>query len=220
MTKEQQRFYDVKHYSDYTTVGGNIDFAIIIDDSEKKVILQFEESENFDPHKKDFFHQDWVENFLFIPWLVKLDNKHIWTTLGYAMGYKSTQDIPINAWFKECLKRPDYMRVIQGYSFGSAMAKLSAIHHKIRTGEKVAELWTWGDVKCLLNPFKKWQNYAEKCQCYACPNDGVTRCVPFFSRFWNSKRKVGPSFNLFKMLFHTSDYHADYDLYDYSKYEK
>lgn len=219
MTPEQQRFYDVKHYSDYSTVGGNIDYAVIIDDQNKKVILQYEESENYDP-KKPFFHQDWVQNFLFIPWFIKLNGKIVWTTLGYAIAYNSTKNIPIMKWLDECNARPTYKKVIQGYSFGSAMSKLTAIHHTILTGEQVDELWTWGDVQCLLNPFKKWQDYAIACMCYACPNDGVTHCVPFFSRFWKSKRKVGPNFNLFKMLFHTPDYHADYDLYDYSEYEK
>ena len=219
MTKEQQRFYDIKHYNNYKEVGGNIDYAVIVDNTNKKVILQYEESENLDP-KKPFFHQDWVQNFLFIPWPLKLDNKIVWTTLGYAIAYKSTNNICINEWLTQCSRYFDYDKVIQGYSFGSAMAKITSRHYTIRTNEKIKDLHTWGDVKCFLNPFLKGEDFAEECALYCCPNDGVTKCVPFFHRFKNGKRSVGPKFNLFKMLFHTPEYHADYEEYDYSEYEK
>ena len=219
MTKEQQRFYDLKHYSAYTEIGGNIDYAIIIDDQSQSVILQYEESESLN-FNKPFFHQDWVQNFLFIPWPLKLSGKTIWTTLGYAIAYKSTNDECINKWLVECAARPHYKRVVQGYSFGSAMAKITARHYKVMTGKKVSDLHTWGDVKCFLNPFLKASDYAEEFALYCCPNDGVTKCVPFFHRFRGGKRSVGPKFNLFQMLFHTPAYHAEYDKYDYSEWEK
>lgn len=218
MTKEQQRFYDLKHYTNYKEVGGNIDYAVIVDDENKKVILQYEESENYDPKKK-FFHQDWVQNFLFIPWPLKLDDTIIWTTLGYSLAYSSTKNICFNEWLIECDKHPGYAKVIQGYSFGSAMSKITSRHYKIRFGSKVKDLHTWGDVKCFFNPFLKAEDFAEECALYCCPNDGVTKCVPFFHRFKGGKKSVGQKFNLLKMLFHTPEYHADYDKYDYSKYE-
>ena len=42
MTKYQKMFYDIKHTSDYKTVGEDIDYKVIVDDEAKEIIFQFE----------------------------------------------------------------------------------------------------------------------------------------------------------------------------------
>ena len=36
MTEEQQKFYDIKNFSDYKVVGEDIDYTIIVDDTKKR----------------------------------------------------------------------------------------------------------------------------------------------------------------------------------------
>ena len=205
MTKEQQKFYDIKNTTDYKKVGEDIDYKVYVDHEKKEVVLQFQESNS---------RTDWINNLSFIPWPVKLGNKTAWTTLGYARAYKSTLDIPFQELLKEIIKYPDFKVVICGWSFGSAMAKLATRHYFNLTQKGVDELTTFGDVKCWLNPFFK--NKAERLREYVTPNDFITWCVPFYHR--DKKCSVGRKFSI-KEIFKTDYYHSHYEEYDYSKYE-
>lgn len=210
MTQEQQKFYDIKHFSGYKTVGEDIDYAVLVNHSEKEVVLLFEESTS---------SKDWIHNFRFIPYPVKLDNKRIWTTRGYACAYSSAKNIPIDLFCQEVKNYPSYRKVIRGWSFGSAMAKIAMKHFWIREGVPLDEVTTYGDVACLFNPFsyKINRKCAKQIREYCAPNDFVTWMVPFQHR--NRKCRVGDRFSLIK-IFKTKYWHTNYDLYDYSEYEK
>ena len=210
MTEEQQKFYDIKHTSDYNVVGLDVDYKIIVDDKEEQVILQYEESDS---------NTDWWNNFLFIPWPLKLDNKTVWTTLGYARAYKSTENQPLSEFIMTVLAHPDYKACIWGWSFGSAMAKITARHFNIRISKEIDELVTFGDVKCFVNPFKK--PYCKRIREYYTINDFIgCVCIPFFHGDNKGRCKVGPKFNLFSQLFKSEYYHTHYEEYDYSKWEE
>lgn len=205
MTEEQQKFYDIKHTSEYRVVGDDIDYQIIIDDESKRVILQYEESDS---------NTDWWNNLLFIPWILKLDNKTVWTTLGYARAYKSTENEPLAEFIIQVLSHPDYKSCIWGWSFGSAMAKITARHFNLRISKELDELTTFGDVKCFVNPFKK--PYCKRIREYWTPNDFIAHhCVPFYHSDKKCRYKVGPKLNIFNELFKTEYYHTHYDEYDY-----
>lgn len=207
MTPEQQKFYDIKHTSDYKVVGEDIDYKVFVDHEKKEVVLQFEESDS---------REDWKHNLQFLPWPIKLGDKWAWTTRGYAIAYKSTKDQPlydlINTWWETRAEEMPYKLCIRGWSFGSAMAKIAAR----RAGIQIDELTTYGDVKCWLNPFYKAKN-VKRLREYTTANDFVTWCVPFFHR--ERKCKVGPRFSI-KEVLHSDRYHQNYEEYDYSKWEE
>ena len=213
MTREQQKFYDIKNTSDYKTVGEDIDYKVFTDEEHKEVVLQFEESDS---------REDWKHNLQFLPWPLRLENRIVWTTRGYACAYKSAGGIPLLEWFSEYMKHsePDYKLCIRGWSFGSAMAKIAARHFIAMSGFKtwdvLDELTTYGDVKCWLNPFYKAKQI-KRVREYATPNDGITWCIPFFFR--EKKCKVGPRFSL-REIFKAEYYHTHYEDYDYSKWEE
>ena len=212
MTKEQQKFYDIKHYSHYRTIGDAVDYAVIVDHEKKEVVLQFEESKQ---------KKDWVNSLRFLPWPLKLESKIVWTTHGYAKAYKSTKGDPIFDFCMAYIENPDYKLCIRGWSYGSAMAKIAARHFIIKSGFKdlkvIDELTTYADIKCFLNPLsKKYKNQIRVIHEYVNPNDFLAQfCVPFYSRDhkckidkWSLKKALKPEY-----------YHTHYEEYDYSKYE-
>lgn len=208
MTQEQQKFYDIKTYSDYDVVGFDVDYKVFVNHGDKEVVIQFEESDS---------KLDWINNILFFPFPLLLDKKLVWTTLGYSIAYASTNNKPMNEFCSMVITYFNYKVVIRGWSFGSAMAKIFARHFVIRTGRRIDELTTFGDVKCWLNPFYSVSKYCSKIRNYVCRNDLVTMCVPFF---WRDKTCcVGDKFS-FKKILNSGYYHQNYEKYDYSKYEK
>ena len=44
MTKFQKMFYDIKNTRDYKTIGENIDYKVWVEHENRKIIMQFEES--------------------------------------------------------------------------------------------------------------------------------------------------------------------------------
>lgn len=209
MTKYQKAFYDIKNFGDYDVVGEDIDYKVIVDNEAKEVILQFEESDS---------REDWKHNFMFLPWLLKLDGKYVITTHGYACAYKSACDLPLNEFCKAVEEHKDYSKTIRGWSFGSAMAKIALRHYYIRNKEAVDECYTYGDVKCWLNPFIHIlsDKYAVLIHNFVTANDFVTWQVPFYWRM--NKAKTGAGFKL-KEILKTEYYHTHYEEYDYSDYE-
>lgn len=212
MTTEQQKFYDIKHYSKYKTVGNAVDYAVIVDDEKKEVVLQWEESRQ---------KSDWINNFLFFPWPLRLGDKTVWTTYGYAKAYKSCKDEPMLAFCMAYVDNPDYKLAIRGWSYGSAMAKISARHFVIKAGFRkdyiLDELTTFADIKCWLNPFTRYSRQIKVVHEYSNPNDLLSLlCVPFYSRTHRSR--VG-KFSLLKAI-HPEYHHTHYEDYDYSKYEE
>lgn len=206
MTREQDKFYKLKHTSDYKVVGDDIDYKVFIDDEYGEVVLQFEESDS---------RADWVNNLLFIPWPVKLGTRTAWTTYGYARAYASAGNEPLHDFINAIIAAPlEYKTVIRGWSFGSAMAKLAARHFFNVATRNLDELTTYGDVKCWLNPFYK--NKAKRLREYVTSNDAVTYCVPFYHR--DKTCRVGACFKL-RELFNTEYYHTHYEEYDYSEFE-
>ena len=210
MTPEQKKFYLLRRTRDYEVVGKDLDYKIMVNYETKEVIIQFEESDS---------DEDWKNNYLFFPWPLKLDNKIVWTTYGYAKVYKSAQDIPFNEFYKQIEAHPDYKVVIWGWSIGSAMAKITARHFEIRTKgqKKIDELTTWGDVKCWYNYFYSVKKRCVKIREYVTPNDLITWCIPICRR--DVKNKVGDKYSI-KKSFKSEYYHINYQDYDYSKYEE
>lgn len=215
MTPEQQKFYDIKHTSDYKVVGEDIDYKVFVDAEKKEVVLQFQESDS---------REDWRHNFQFLPWPLKLGDsgksRIVWTTRGYACAYKSTQGKPVQDFLEEARLHLDYKLVIRGWSFGSAMAKIAARHLIVlfkKLGPYIIdELTTYGDVKCWANPFYSAKKYCRRIREYVTANDLVTWAVPFYRR--DVKCKVGPRFSL-RGLIDTEYNHTHYEEYDYAKYE-
>ncbi len=207
--KDQDVFYHLKYTYDYEVVGDDLDFKIIVNNEDKEIILQYEETDS---------EQDWKNNYRFLIWPLNLDGKIIWTTHGYARVYKSAQNIPIDTFCRFIDFYPDYKIIIRGWSFGSAMAKITARHFVIRTGGEVLidELTTFGDVRCWVNPFFSLKKYCKRIREYVTSNDMITWCVPFYSR--DVTCKVGDKFSL-KRLKNSENYHTHYEDYDYSKWE-
>lgn len=200
MIPEQQKFYNIKTYSNYKKIGNDLDYAVIVTDN--SIILQFQETTS---------KTDWKNNFSFLPARLKIGDKYIWTTRGYKRAYS---DIPLDEFKRACVELPDYNRVIRGWSFGSAMAKIAAVHFT-QDGTKLDELTTFGDVKCFLNPFIKIKN-CKRIRQYVTSNDFVTWCVPLYHR--TDKCKVGEKFS-FKKILKTEEFHTHYEKYDYSFFE-
>ncbi len=209
MTEEQRKFYYIKRTSDYEVIGKDLDYKIMVNHDSKEVIIQFEESDS---------DEDWKNNWLFFPWPVKLDNKTVWTTYGYAQIYKSANNIPINQFCEQIEKYPDYKIVIWGWSLGSAMAKIIARHLIIRSGGKIQidELTTYGDVKCWYNPFFTLKKNVVRIREYVTWNDAITGCVPICRRDYTCR--VGEKWGIKKSR-DVEFYHTHYDEYDYSKWE-
>lgn len=210
MSAPQKRFYAYKQfYYVYNEVGRDLDYKITIDDDKKEIIIQFKESDS---------KEDWFNNYLFFPWPLKLDDKVIWTSYGYARIYKSAQNIPFDEFYKEVEEHPDYKVIIWGWSIGSAMAKILARHFIIRTkGQRqIDELTTYGDVKCWYNPFFSLKKHCKKIHEYVTANDLVTWCIPVCRR--DVKCVVGPKYS-FKESLSSEYYHLHYENYDYSKWE-
>lgn len=207
MTQEQQKFCDIKNTTGYTVVGDDVDFLVKIDDTAKTILLQFKETDS---------EIDWKCNFSILPCPLRLDNKVVWTTMGYAKEYKSAGNIPIDLFCNFAEEHPDYKVIIRGWSLGSALCKIAARHFVLRTGRKIDELTTYGDVKCWLNPFYSVKKYCNRIREYVYINDIVTWCVPFYRRDVNCR--VGGKFSI-KGLLNTRHNHEYYEEYDYSKYE-
>ena len=209
MTPEQRKFYLLKRTRDYDVVGKDLDYKIMVNDETKEVIIQFEESDS---------DEDWKNNYLFLPWPLKLDNKIVWTTYGYAKIYKSAKNIQFDEFYRQVEAHPDYKVVIWGWSIGSAMAKITARHFVIRSGgkRKIDELTTWGDVKCWYNWFYSVKKHCVKIREYVTPNDVITWCIPICRR--DVKCVVGDKF-----AFRNKDrehYHCYYEEFDYSEFEE
>jgi len=208
MTKEQQKFYDIKHTSDYTEIGIDVDYKVYVDDDKKEVVLLFEETDS---------NTDWKHNFLFFPFPLKLDKTCFWITYGYAKIYKSTNNKPINDFVIACLSHQDYKRCVRGWSLGSAMAKIAVRHLLSYARLSIDELTTYGDVKCWFNPFYSLKNKVKRIREYVTGNDAVTWFHLLFRR--DVKCKVGPKFSL-KEIFKTEYYHTHYEEYDYKNFEE
>ena len=210
MSPEQKKFYLLKKTRDYEVIGKDLDYKIMVNDEAKEVIIQFEESDS---------DEDWKNNYLFFPWPLKLDNKIVWTTYGYAKVYKSAQNIPFNEFYKQIEEHPDYKILIWGWSIGSAMAKITARHFEIRTGgkKKIDELTTWGDVKCWYNPFYSVKKRCVRIREYVNINDLVTWCIPICRR--DVTCRVGDKYS-FKKSLNSEYYHLNYHECDYSKWEE
>lgn len=208
MSTEQRKFYLLKKTRDYEVVGADLDYKVMVNDDTKEVIIQFEESDS---------EEDWKNNYLFMPWPLKLDNKVVWTTYGYAKIYKSAKGKSFEDFYTQIEAHPDYKVVIWGWSIGSVMAKITARHFEIRTKKqrKIDELTTWGDVKCWYNPFYSVKKSCVKIREYVTPNDIITWCVPICRR--DVKTSVGKKFS-FKEK-DREHFHCYYEEYDYSKWE-
>ena len=212
MTPEQQKFYDIIHTTDYKVVGEDVNYKVFTNDETKEVVLQFQETTS---------RTDWINNFDILPWPLRLCDKIVWTTRGYARAYRSAWSQPLSEFIAEALDHPGYKKVIRGWSLGSAMAKIAARHYVIskakkQDGDILDELTTYGDVKCWVNPFTQYDKRISKCHEYGTINDLVTWCVPFFSR--DRRCKVGDRFS-FEKLLETDYWHTHYHEYDYSKFE-
>lgn len=209
MSAEQRKFYYIKKTYDYEVVGRDLDYKIMVNHDYKELIIQFEESDS---------REDWWNNFLFYPWPLKLDKKIVWTTHGYARIYKSAKNIPIDQFCEQIEKYPDYKIIIWGWSLGSAIAKIIARHLIIRTGGKIkiAELTTYGDVRCWYNPFYSINKNCDRVREYVTWNDSITGCVPICRRDYTCH--VGDKWSPLKSR-DVEYYHTHYDTYDYSKWE-
>ena len=155
---------------------------ITVDDEAKEIIVLYEESID----DEDYNNQKYV-----FPWPLKLDDKTIWTTYGYAKIYKSSMNIPIDIAWREWENHPDYKLIMRGWSLGSVMAKITARHFLIRApeGTKIDELTTFGDIKCWLNPFFSLKKDCVKIREYTNINDVITWLFLFYRR--DVKNRVG-----------------------------
>lgn len=208
LTREQRLFYGIKYTYDYDVIGADLDYKVTIDHEAKTVTIQFEETDS---------DEDWKNNYLFFPWPLKLDNKIIWTTYGYAKIYKSAKNVPIDR-FSELLERyPDYQSIILGWSLGSAMAKILGRHYIIRSpkGTKIDQFTTYGDVKCWYNPFYSLKKHCVRIREYVNSNDMITWCIPFCRR--DVKCRVGDRWNLGKLK-NSQYYHTHYEDCDFTKW--
>jgi len=206
---EQEKFYNIKNTRDYTEIGLKLDYKITVDDEAKEIILLYEESIDEEDYKTQMYS---------FPWPLKLDDKTIWTTYGYAKIYKSSENQPIDEFYRLWLEHPDYKIIFRGWSLGSAMAKITARHFLLRApeGTLIDELTTFGDIKCWLNPFFSLKENCVKIREYININDFITWLYPFY---WRDLRcRVGGKLKL-KKLFDCEYVHTHYDELDYSEWE-
>lgn len=209
MTKYQQIFHDIKKSSGYTTIGHDVDYKVFAEEEGREVVLQFEESRQI---------HDWLHNLLFIPCPLFLDGHVVLTTLGYAISYASCRNEPLDRLDDAISLNPGCRVKVQGWSYGSAMAKIAVRHFYIRHKIPVDEELTYGDVLVWLNPFVRWlaRKWSVACHEFTCINDLVTWCVPLYHR--TRKCMVGSRLNL-KSLLNTEYNHTHYEEYDYTKFE-
>lgn len=209
MSEDQKKFFYIKKTTDYETIGEDLDYKIMVNHEHKEVIIQFEESDS---------KEDWANNWRVFPWPVKLDNKYVWTTYGYARIYKSANNVPIDQFCEQIEKYPDYKIVIWGWSLGSAMAKIIARHLVIRYEGRITidELTTYGDVRCWYNPFYSLKKNCKRIREYVTWNDAITGCIPICRRDYTCR--VASNMRIDKN--HDLEYfHTHYEEYDYSKWE-
>ena len=187
----------------YNDTGDSVNWIVIVDDSEKKVRLLFEESNG---------KRDWLNNLAFPVKPYKKQQNTLWVAHGWCNAYKSCNDEIQNSFVSTLNKYKDYTPVITGWSYGGAMAVLAAEDFYFRTKIKPV-LITFGAPKPIFG--KKSKEHIKNCcsimKQYANVNDLVC-CLPPFPGYKHiNKVKVGNrKWNLIEW-FKPKKYHTIYD---------
>lgn len=185
--------------AEYTTVGDDVQYAIV--EKDEGVYLLFQQSTS---------EEDWKVNFDFPAEVYKNQESAIIAHRGYVNAWKEINDQVLTQfinWVAATGKKP----YIAGWSYGGAMAVLAAEDYFYRTTEK-PELITFGAPKVLWG--KKSRDYVRTCitpesKQYAHVNDLVPRLPPFFGYTQIVIFYVGTGKSFWK-LFNPWKYHTMY----------
>lgn len=196
----QKLFHKIYYELDYKKVGKDVDYCIFPDDDERRIFLAFQGTRS---------KIDILTDLNFPVKVYKHQESCIVAHGGFVKAWKSANDIIMNEFINACKKYSTYKPTIVGHSLGGAEACLASEDFHYRT-KFHPDLITFGCPNVFFN--KKSVKYVKSCctytSQYAQHNDGVT-VLPFFYKQLN-KIKVGEKFNLFKMIFHTPEYHTGY----------
>lgn len=196
---EQTELFNHLRTVKYNTTGKNLDWKIEIDNSEKKIRVMFQESNQ---------KSDWFYNFCF-PIVIGFLGKPYILSMGWYTVAKSCEELILDNVAEYYREYPDYEFEVCGYSFGGAMAQLFGVMIYEKLGIKT-HLVTFGSPKpffSLLSKFMARRCFKSIIQ-YAHWNDIVTWCIPLPSYYSIKNTRLG-KFSL-KGLFNPVVYHQAY----------
>lgn len=187
----------------YNNNGDDCNWTIEKIESEKRLILVFQESQG---------KRDWKNNFAFIPVPVKPygDMTHEWFChYGFIHAYKSARKEIVAAMHVRLAEIDESWNVtVIGWSHGGALAQIASEDMFYQFGIK-CDVITFGS-PC---PFygKKTLDYVKSCVnsavCYENASDFVTKCPPFGEGM--NHTHIGEKFRL-SGIFQTGKYHTAY----------
>lgn len=200
--EDKDLFLMIKECKNYKTVGNDVDYCIMVNSSEKRIYLMFEESTS---------DTDWKVNFTFPSKVYKHQSEFYLVHKGYVDSWKSCNDEIIKDFIKTCNIAPTFTPTVIGWSYGGAMAQLAAEDFFFRTGTK-PDLTTFGSPKILYGLFTKkhFKNSMNIVKEYKNINDFVTWCIPLPFVHHINKIKCNSKFNLLK-IFKTEYNHTHYN---------
>jgi len=191
---------NIRH-TEYHTSGDDIQWIILVDDSEKVIRLIFEESCG---------KRDWQNNLNFPVKIYKKQKSCLKVARGWGNAYKSCNDEIMEELFKVYVTLPTYQVHICGWSYGGAMSLLAAEDFYFRTGFK-SSVYTFGAPKPLWG--SKTKKYVRSCVEEVKQYAHVDDCVPLMPPLPGYTRlttdHVGGKMNIFK-LFKPEIYHCIY----------
>ena len=195
-------------HTEYHTSGDDVQWIILVDDSEKVIRLIFEESAG---------KRDWINNFNFPVKIYKKQKSCMMVAKGWCEAYKSCNDEIMSSLIQTSTDKPECQVHICGWSYGGAMSLLAAEDFWYRTGIKPC-VYTFGAPKPLWGT--KTEKYVRSCvddvKQYSHVDDCVTLMPPFCGYKRISTDYIGGKRQFIK-LFQPQIYHCIYgepSLYD------
>lgn len=199
MLKPSKLFAILRHEIDYKKTGIDVDYQIVVYDSEKTIRLFFQGSQST---------IDWIINFCFPVKPYKNAKYKLRYHYGWSKAYNSAKDKIMAELIQVSNSLPEYDVEIVGHSLGGALASYAAEDFNFRTLKKPT-LITFGAPKPAFG--KKTKNRilesCEKVYQYSHRNDFVPCLPPFYKHI--DVIKLG-KFKL-KELFKFVSYHTSYD---------
>lgn len=201
MTSKEKYLY-LKNSHDYKTAGLDVQYKIVMDETDKVIRLCFQESAS---------KQDWIINFTFWKKPYKHQEATFYVHAGYVKAWKSCNDVVMQELQQAVKDNPGHTVEIIGWSYGGFMALMAAEDWNYRTGDK-ADVETFGAPKGLY--FKKSRDHFRSCcagiKQHARRNDIVTWNVPWPWVYNVLKVEYCEPFSI-KRLFNPNVEHTTYE---------
>lgn len=199
MLKPSKLFAILRHEIDFKKTGLDVDYAIVVYDSEKTIRLFFQGSQSA---------IDWIINFCFPVKPYKKAKYRLLYHYGWSKAYRSAKDKIMAELVQVSNSLPDYDVEIVGHSLGGALACYAAEDFNFRTTKKPT-LITFGAPKPAFGSKTK-ERLLESCAKvyqFIHRNDFVPCLPPFYKHLDTLKLGKFKFKNIFKFAF----YHTHYD---------